>query len=450
MQTWIINLTSNTVTVRDSETAGEMQFRLLEMSQQREFGDYYGQEIPTSSFRTLKLGVSREQYEAFLNHRIVDSSPPIDLQGFPLRGVYLTERENTYGFFPDREAFFVTLVVRTSPSVTVQIVVTNVIVDGSQRSLTYTGAGVVFPVSPPPSILDKLPDCRNCRFFDGSTYGGNRLICGMHPKGYSGDFCGDREEGEKYTRDLNITRVQNEGSISGLYRELVQGQVARRNLSSSDFRESSDRYRVIAGGRTIRSTAAGSWLIFADLVGLRNDLIETLQRHLQGNHIRRFKLWLDYPTGVQEYFVSGLHEDGFVLHCPLIQAIEAESFWRLSQLEEDATSRDRALEQARRIVRSEFPEFTGDRATCGCPMCREERRRDEPIARPYQRDYLMSGFPIYGFPSEYQEWPRPRVQIRLPRMSVQVTNTATPVRTTQTRLRSALKDLSRIEKELKL
>jgi hypothetical protein len=35
------------------------------------------------------------------------------------------------------------------------------------------------------------PACVGCIYYDGSNYGGNLLVCGMHPYGSSCDTCGD-------------------------------------------------------------------------------------------------------------------------------------------------------------------------------------------------------------------------------------------------------------------
>jgi hypothetical protein len=35
------------------------------------------------------------------------------------------------------------------------------------------------------------PACVGCIYYDGSNYGGNLLVCGMHPYGSGCDTCGD-------------------------------------------------------------------------------------------------------------------------------------------------------------------------------------------------------------------------------------------------------------------
>jgi hypothetical protein len=39
--------------------------------------------------------------------------------------------------------------------------------------------------------------CTNCKYLEGKTYGGNLLVCGMHPYGPSGETCGDFEKGDR-------------------------------------------------------------------------------------------------------------------------------------------------------------------------------------------------------------------------------------------------------------
>lgn len=40
---------------------------------------------------------------------------------------------------------------------------------------------------------DYHPACVGCRHYHGSTYGGNTLVCGMHPYGWDGTDCPDWE-----------------------------------------------------------------------------------------------------------------------------------------------------------------------------------------------------------------------------------------------------------------
>ncbi|MFB2834618.1 hypothetical protein [Floridanema evergladense] len=41
---------------------------------------------------------------------------------------------------------------------------------------------------------DLHPACIGCRHFHGQMYGGNLLVCGMHPYGCEGETCPDWEE----------------------------------------------------------------------------------------------------------------------------------------------------------------------------------------------------------------------------------------------------------------
>jgi hypothetical protein len=44
-------------------------------------------------------------------------------------------------------------------------------------------------------LEDKTPEvCRGCRHYHGHSYGGEQLICAMHPYGVDHDECGDRQE----------------------------------------------------------------------------------------------------------------------------------------------------------------------------------------------------------------------------------------------------------------
>lgn len=40
---------------------------------------------------------------------------------------------------------------------------------------------------------ERLPACRGCQHYHGHRYGGNLLVCGMHPYGWDGDACPDWE-----------------------------------------------------------------------------------------------------------------------------------------------------------------------------------------------------------------------------------------------------------------
>ncbi len=41
--------------------------------------------------------------------------------------------------------------------------------------------------------LEKHPACRGCRNYHGQVYGGNLLVCGMHPYGVEDETCPDWE-----------------------------------------------------------------------------------------------------------------------------------------------------------------------------------------------------------------------------------------------------------------
>lgn len=48
------------------------------------------------------------------------------------------------------------------------------------------------PVPPKPTADPAThPACVGCIYYDGSTFGGNLLVCGMHPYGSNCDTCGD-------------------------------------------------------------------------------------------------------------------------------------------------------------------------------------------------------------------------------------------------------------------
>ncbi|MDY7016384.1 MAG: hypothetical protein SVX43_22860 [Cyanobacteriota bacterium] len=41
--------------------------------------------------------------------------------------------------------------------------------------------------------FEQNPACQGCRHYHGRTYGGNLLVCGMHPYGWDGRDCPDWE-----------------------------------------------------------------------------------------------------------------------------------------------------------------------------------------------------------------------------------------------------------------
>ncbi|HEY9848502.1 MAG TPA: hypothetical protein V6D28_03515 [Leptolyngbyaceae cyanobacterium] len=53
------------------------------------------------------------------------------------------------------------------------------------------------------SLFAKHPACAGCRHLHGQIYGGNLLICGMHPYGWEGNNCPDWESGETIDNDFN-------------------------------------------------------------------------------------------------------------------------------------------------------------------------------------------------------------------------------------------------------
>lgn len=49
-----------------------------------------------------------------------------------------------------------------------------------------------------------LSNCRQCKNYHGQKYGGNLLVCGMHPYGPSGDTCDDFEKIDRSKWVVNI------------------------------------------------------------------------------------------------------------------------------------------------------------------------------------------------------------------------------------------------------
>jgi hypothetical protein len=43
------------------------------------------------------------------------------------------------------------------------------------------------------ATVEKNPACIGCRHYHGQAYGGNLLVCGMHPSGWEDDSCPDWE-----------------------------------------------------------------------------------------------------------------------------------------------------------------------------------------------------------------------------------------------------------------
>lgn len=52
---------------------------------------------------------------------------------------------------------------------------------------------------------ERNPACIGCQHYHGYVYGGNLLVCGMHPSGWNGEHCPDWEQkspGGRYDQDL--------------------------------------------------------------------------------------------------------------------------------------------------------------------------------------------------------------------------------------------------------
>ena len=48
-----------------------------------------------------------------------------------------------------------------------------------------------YPVEP---TAQNQPACIGCRNYHGQVYGGNLLVCGMHPSGWEDEHCPDWEQ----------------------------------------------------------------------------------------------------------------------------------------------------------------------------------------------------------------------------------------------------------------
>lgn len=51
----------------------------------------------------------------------------------------------------------------------------------------------LFPYIVEPT-LEKYPACMGCSQYHGQVYGGNLLVCGMHPYGWDGESCPDWQQ----------------------------------------------------------------------------------------------------------------------------------------------------------------------------------------------------------------------------------------------------------------
>jgi len=60
--------------------------------------------------------------------------------------------------------------------------------------------GFTYPGDPTP---ERHPACMGCRHYHGQVYGGNLLVCGMHPYGWDGENCPDWESKPSRYDDFN-------------------------------------------------------------------------------------------------------------------------------------------------------------------------------------------------------------------------------------------------------
>ena len=56
---------------------------------------------------------------------------------------------------------------------------------------------------PEESLFVQHPACVGCRHFHGQYYGGNLLVCGMHPYGWDSENCPDWESDERMDNNHN-------------------------------------------------------------------------------------------------------------------------------------------------------------------------------------------------------------------------------------------------------
>lgn len=61
---------------------------------------------------------------------------------------------------------------------------------GFEIAIEETTQPVINTVEP---FLNDHPACVGCRHYHGQMYGGNVLVCGMHPYGWEGEKCPDWE-----------------------------------------------------------------------------------------------------------------------------------------------------------------------------------------------------------------------------------------------------------------
>lgn len=60
--------------------------------------------------------------------------------------------------------------------------------------VTDVDPGFPYPVEATP---EQNAACVGCRNYHGQVYGGNLLVCGMHPHGWDGESCPDWENGDQ-------------------------------------------------------------------------------------------------------------------------------------------------------------------------------------------------------------------------------------------------------------
>lgn len=59
---------------------------------------------------------------------------------------------------------------------------------GFESSVSEAAQPLTHTVDP---ILNEHPACVGCRHYHGQSYGGNMLVCGMHPYGWESEKCPD-------------------------------------------------------------------------------------------------------------------------------------------------------------------------------------------------------------------------------------------------------------------
>lgn len=69
---------------------------------------------------------------------------------------------------------------------------------GFEDTLEQTIQPIAHTVEP---LINNHPACVGCRNYHGQEYGGNLLVCGMHPYGWEGETCPDWESTWKPSRN---------------------------------------------------------------------------------------------------------------------------------------------------------------------------------------------------------------------------------------------------------